>query len=143
MDIGFEAPFDGHLAVRGGSDRRRHPLDKLVDRDLFTFIDSSTDLESTCPGTKKLIGPFSRRVDRVGGDTDSYNSPTDHPHSSPSGFVRGIRTKENPRGGEELTLEETVILRGHLCRCRKPNFHRTTRSRHYWAFRSRAQRGTG
>ena len=89
------------------------------DRDLFTFIDSSTDLEGTCHGTKKLIGPFSRRVDRVGGDTDSYNSPTDHPHSRvrASGSARGIRTKENPRGGEKLTLQETVILRGHLCRC--------------------------
>ena len=75
MDIGFKAPFDGHLAVRGGSDRRRHPLGKFVDRALFTFIDSSTDLEGTCHGTKKLIGPFSRRVDRVGGNTDSYKGP--------------------------------------------------------------------
>ena len=80
MDIGFKALFDGHLAVREESDRRRHPLE-FVDRDLFTFIDSSTDLEGTCHGTKKFLGPFSRRVDRVGGNTDSYNSPTDHPHS--------------------------------------------------------------
>ena len=117
MNIGFKAPFfDGHLlAVRGGSDRRRYPLCEFVDRDLFTFIDSSTDLEGTCHSTKKLIAP----VDRVGGNTDSYNSSTDHPHSRVrlSGSGRGIRTKENPRGGEKLTLEEAVILRGHLCRC--------------------------
>ena len=63
MDIGLEAPFDGHLAVRGGSDRRRHPLGEFVDRDLFTFIDRSTDLEGTCHGTKKLIGPFPRQME--------------------------------------------------------------------------------
>ena len=33
-----------------------------------------------------------------------------------SGPARGIRTKENPRGGRAITLEETVKLRGHLCR---------------------------
>ena len=57
MDIGFEAHFHGHLAVRGGSDRRRHPLGEFVDRDLFTFIDSSTDLESTCHGTRSSQVP--------------------------------------------------------------------------------------
>ena len=96
MDIGFEAPFDGHLAVRGGSDRHRRPFGEFVDRDLFTFIDGSTDLEGTCHGTKKLIGTFTRRVDRVGGNTDSHYSPTNHPHSR-------VRTKENPRNGEKLT----------------------------------------
>ena len=119
MDIGFEAPFDGHLAVRGGSDRHRRPLGEFVDGDLFTFIDGSTDLEGTCHGTKKLIGTFTRRVDRVGGNTDSHYSPTKHPHSRvrPSGSARGIRTKENPRTGKKLTREDTVALRGHLFRC--------------------------
>ena len=96
-----------------------HSASLLIATCMFTFIDGSTDLEGTCHGTKKLIGTFTRRVDRVGGNTDSHYSPTNHPHSRvrPSGSARGIRTKENPRTGEKLTREETVILRGHLCRC--------------------------
>ena len=109
MDIGFEAPFDCHLAVRGESDRRRHPLGEFVDRDLFTFIDSSTYLEGTCHGTKKLIGPFFRRVDRVGGDTDSNNSPTDHPQSrvrrpSPVYSSRSISPWSSSWGGTHPAL---------------------------------------
>ena len=105
MAIGFEARFDGHLAVRGGCDRHRRPLGEFVDRDLFTFIDGSTDLEGTCHGTKKLIGTFTRRVDRVGGNTDSHYSPTNHPHSRVrlSGSATATGTKENPRNGEKLS----------------------------------------
>ena len=74
MDIGFEAPFDGHLAVRGGSDRHRRPLGEFVDRDLLAFIDGGTNLEGSCHGTKKLIGACTRRVDRVGGNTPGRNN---------------------------------------------------------------------
>ena len=101
MDIGFEAPFDGYLAVRGGSDRHRRPLGSFVDRNLFTFLDGSTDLEGTCHGTKKLIGTFTRPVDRVGGNTDS------HPHSRvrPSGPPEASVPKKTPETGRNSLVK--------------------------------------